>query len=219
MIIPTQCPRFVAACATVGIGLQKGSPGITNIYTHERKYDPDEPGDIRYLLSDRDGESPLSVSKAWRDPELNLAEATQLTSRILKCKTADDWAKIADDLDILHTWCGVAHMKLFSQNKFAVDSLTPSDEEKQAAQFLSDLPAAMRANPLKNKGRIAARITEAWPRSMFSWVKAWIGQYRALQGDGWKTARKSIKIDRDDQFPLIIPKGKDFERLMKRWVK
>jgi hypothetical protein len=218
MIIPSECPRFVAACATVGIGLQQGSPGITNVYTHERKYDPDEPGEVRYILSDTDGYSPLCISKAWRDPEQNLAEAKDLPSRILKCKTLDDWQKIASDLDTLHTFCGVAHMKLFSQNKFAVDSLSVSDEEELAAQFLSDLPAAMLLEPLKNKQRIAKRVEDTWPRAMFAWVKAWIGHYRA-SAEHWKHGHKAIKIDRGDDFPLIIPKGKDFERLMKRWVK
>ena len=218
MIIPSECPRFVAACATVGIGLQSGSPGITNVYTHGRKYDPDEPGEVRYLLSNSDGLSPLCISKAWRDPELNLAESTQLTSRILKCSSAEEWERVANDLDILHTYCGIAHMRMFSDGKFSVDSLSVSDEEEAAAQFLSDLPAAMMAAPLKNKGRIATKVTEAWPRAMFAWVKAWIGHYRA-SSEHWRHAHKAIKIDRGDDFPLVIPRGKDFERLMKRWVK
>lgn len=218
MIIPTECPRFVAACATVGIGLQEGSPGITNVYTTGKKYDPDEPGEVRYLLSDKNCLSPLCVSKAWRDPELNLMEATQLSSRILKCRDVQEWNQIASDLDILHTYCGVAHMKLFSQNKFSVDSLSVSDAEEKAAQFLSDLPSQMIANPLKNKCKIVKMLDDAWPRSMFAWTKAWIGHYAASKHH-WRSAQQAIKIEREGKFPLVIPKGPQFERLMKRWVK
>lgn len=218
MVIPSECPRFVAACSAVGVGLQKGSPGITNVYTKGRKYDPDEPGEVRYILSDQDGISPLCISKAWRDPELNLIEAEQLPSRILKCRDAQQWSLIASDLDILHTYCGIAHMKMFSQNKFSVDQLEVTLEEQRAAQLLSDLPAKMLSEPLKDRSAIASIVREAWPKSMHAWVKAWIGHYRA-SGEHWKTAQQAIKIEREGKFPLVIPKGKDFERLMKRWVK
>jgi hypothetical protein len=214
-IIPTRCPKFLAACATVGIELQKGSPGVSNCYSLEKKYEQGEPGELSYHLSDG-GINPLAIAKVWLAPDSDMAEAAALPSRLIACKTPDEWGSIADDLEVLHLLAGVCHMRMFSERKFAVDTLTVSDNEERAAQYLSGLSAAMKREKRRNGAAIAAKLSEAWQPAMFAWVKAWIFNYRELR-DIWQSARPSIKIDRGDDFPLVIPKGKDFARLMKRW--
>jgi hypothetical protein len=53
--------------------------------------------------------------------------------------------------------------------------------------------------------------------AMFAWVKAWVANYLELK-DIWKAANPAIKIEREG-FPLVIPKGPQFEKLARRWVK
>lgn len=216
-IIPTRCPKFLAACATVGIGLQKGTPGISNTYSLERKYDPEEPGDISFCISSQNGRNPLAIAKIWRDPSPDFIEAAGLKQALLKCKDAEQWGKLASDVDALNFNCGIGSMSLFASGKFTVDSITVSDQEREASLLLHQLPEAMRRGSYKDAGRVAAKLSEAWNPAMFAWVKAWISNYHELR-DAWKAARPAIKIERDGAFPLIIPKGKDFYKLLKRWT-
>lgn len=215
-IIPTQCPKFLAACATIGIELEKGK-GISNAYDIKRKYDPEEPGTVSYLLS-RDRFNPLAVAKVWLSPDQDMAEAEALPQRMIKARTEDDWLQIADDLDALHVWSAVGHMRLFSIGKFAIDSRSVSDAEERAAADLSSMPETIRRAQKRNGGKIAARLSEAWKPAMFAWVKAWIFNYLELR-EIWKVATPSVKIEREDRFPIIIPKGKDFNRLVRKWVR
>jgi hypothetical protein len=84
-LIPTQCPKFLAAFLTVGGSLESNTPGISNTYDKEKKYDPDEPGTISYHL-DRKAVDPLAVAKVWRDPDADLAEAAALSTCPLRQK-------------------------------------------------------------------------------------------------------------------------------------
>jgi len=216
-LAPTKCPRFLAACVTCGVELEANTPGISNVYSKGRVYDPDEPGDISYHL-DLNKANPLAIAKVWMDPKPDLTEAAALPARMIKARTEDEWLKIADDLDALHIWAAVGYMRMFSDKKFGIDSKLVSDEEERAAQILSDMPDAIRNATKRNGGAIAAKLESVWMPAMFAWVKAWIAQYLELR-DVWKAARPSIKIEREGRFPLIIPKGKDFEKLMKRWAR
>ncbi|MGA0999643.1 MAG: hypothetical protein ACO3RQ_08895 [Litorivicinaceae bacterium] len=215
-IIPTRCPRFMAACVTAGVKLEEGSPGISNCYSAAKKYDPDEPGTVSYLL-DRKSANPLAIAKIWANPTMELEESEALPVRMVKARTNEEWASIADDLDVLHMTAGIAHMRLFECGKFTVDSQAVSDNEERAAQILSDMAGNIRNNPKRNGAKIAATLKEHWNPAMFAWVKAWIANYLELR-DTWKHANPSIKIEREGRFPLIIPKGKDFAKLMKRWA-
>lgn len=217
-IIPTRCARFVACCATLGIELQDGSPKISNVYDVSRKYDPDEPGEVSYLLSDKSQvANPLAVAKVWEDPSKDLIECAAIQTRLSSCRSIDDWNKLSDDVEALHVWGAVAHIKLFTQNKFAIDSRTVSDAEEQAAQWISDLAQTIRRSRPGAGPGIAAKFAANWTPAMFAWVKAWVANYVELR-DVWKAARPAIKIDRGDDFPLIIPKGKNFAKMMKRWA-
>lgn len=217
-IIPTKCPKFVACCATLGIPLEEGSPKITNVYDSGRKYDPDEPGEIGYLLSDKSQvANPLAVAKVWADPSQDMIECAAIQSRIATTRDITAWNKLADDIAALHVWGAVAHIKLFTQNKFAIDTRVVSDNEERAAQWISDLPETVRKSKPSNGPAIAAKFADNWTPAMFAWVKAWIFNYLELR-DVWKAARPAIKIDRGDDFPLIIPKGKNFAKMMKRWA-
>lgn len=216
-VIPTQCPRFFAACVTAGVQLEKGTPGISNVYSKGVKYDPDEPGTISYHL-DSKTVGPLSLAKVWRDPSQDMTEAAALPARMVKARTEDDWQSIADDLELLHVYCAIAHIKAFSDGKFSIGSRSVSDQEEVAAQVLSDMPEAIRnAKGPRNGGKIAARFDSAWMPAMHAWVKAWIANYLELK-DAWKAANPSIKIEREG-FPLVIPRGPQFEKLARRWVK
>lgn len=216
-IIPTRCPKFLAVCATVGIELQPGTPGVSNCYSAGRKYDRDEPGDISFHLSERQGINPLAISKVWRFPDEELADCAALPGRLISCRTPDDWEKLIEDVEILHLTGAVANIRKFSEGKFAIDSKTVSDGEKRSAQVMSGMAESMRRDKSRNGGKVAASLAAHWTPSMFAWVKAWVTNYLELR-EAWKTARPSIKIDRGDGFPLVIPKGKDFAKLMRRWA-
>jgi hypothetical protein len=75
----------------------------------------------------------------------------------------------------------------------------------------------MRSAKSRNGAKFAAAFDANWTPSMFAWVKAWVAQYLELK-DSWKSASKAIKIERDDRFPLIIPQGKNFQKLLKKWT-
>ncbi len=216
-VIPTQCPRFFAACVTAGVTLEHGTPGISNVYSKGVKYDPDEPGTISYHLS-QTGVGPLTLAKVWLDPGRDMAEAAALPSRMIKARTEDEWQSIADDLELLHVYCAVAHIKAFSDGKIGILTRSVTDQEEIAAQVLSDMPEAIRsATGRRNGGKIAARFDSVWMPAMHAWVKAWISNYLELK-DSWKAANPAIKIEREG-FPLVIPKGPQFEKLARRWVK
>jgi hypothetical protein len=212
----------MACCATLGIELEKGTPGISNTYSKNRKYERDskgnlEPGQISFHLSM--GElNPLSVAKVWLNPDSDMREWEAIPARLIKCKTADEWEAIADDIEALHVWVAVYHMRQFAEGKFTVDTLIVSDQERRGAEKLSSMAEKMKAMTSRNGGLIAAELSKVAAPAMFSWVKAWIANYRELR-DAWQSARPSIKIDRGDFMPLVIPQGKDFAKLMKRWVK
>jgi hypothetical protein len=217
-VIPTRCDKFLALCFTLGIDLEKQTGGISNAYSKGVTYDPGEPGTISYFLSDG-GINPLAIAAVWQNPEKDLAEAMALPQRLLKCRDAQEWARIADDIDALHVWGAVAHIRHFTQGKFSIDSKSVSDAEDRAAQVLSDMGDAMRRDAeRRNGGAYAAKLSECWNPAMFAWVKAWISNYLEVR-DLWEHATPSVKIEREDgMFPIIIPKGKDFARLVKRWV-
>jgi hypothetical protein len=216
-LIPTECPKFVAACATVGIRLQDGLPGISNVYSKGQTYELGEPGHISFYLSDGQGINPLALAKVWLSPESELQEAAALPQRLLARHDADSWAKLADDIETLHVTAAIASIREFSRNRFPVDSKIAGEQERQSAEVVAWLADSMRQDQRRNGGAVAAKIAEHWNRAMLAWVKAWIANYLELR-DAWKSARPSIKIEREGKLPLIIPKGKDFARLLKRWV-
>lgn len=221
-IIPTQCPKFLACCVTLGIDLEPGTPGISNTYSKDRKYERDskgkiEPGNVHYYL-DMATRNPLAVAKVWASPDADMTEWEAIPARLIACRTQDEWGSIADDIEALHAWVAVYYMRQFSEGKFKVDCLHVADEERIAAEKLSAMASEMKAMRGRNGGAVAAKLSLIWRPAMFAWVKAWISNYRELR-DVWETATPSIKIDRGDFFPIIIPQGKDFKRLMKRWVK
>lgn len=216
-LVPSQCPRFVAACFTAGIELQEGSPGISNTYSKAKKYDPDEPGDISYHLS-RDKINPLALAKVWANPEAELVEVEALKGRLLACRDLGAWHEIADDIEALHLTAAIATISLFTRGKFAIDSKTVSDEEERAAAVLSGLSERMKEMKRPEGGQIAAIVAQCWTPAMFAWVKAWAFNYLEIR-DAWKAASPSIKIERDGAFPLVLRKDSpDLARLLKRWV-
>jgi hypothetical protein len=217
-IIPAKDLRFVAACAVCGVPLQDGY-GISNQYSRDRKYDRGEPGDVFYFLRHKSAISPSSIAKVWLDPKDDVAEAMMIPERLRLTREIDAWRNLADDIDALHVWVAVANMKAFAMGEFSVGMLSVTDEEESAAQWLSDLPARMRSmTSVGGEGKaIAADIVPQWERAMVAWVKAWAAQYIEIK-KAWLAAKPRLRIDRgDENFPIIIPKGKDFEKLLRRW--
>lgn len=218
-IVPAKDLRFVAACAVCGIPLQDGY-GISNQYAKGAKYDRGEPGDVFYYLDREAGISPQSVARVWDDSSADVAEAKMIPTRLRTTREIYAWRKLADDIDALHVWLAVANMKAFAFGKMSIGSIKVADEEEQAAQWLSDLPGKMRAmRSVSREGqKLAVEIVPQWERAMVAWVKAWAAQYIEIK-QAWLKARPSLRIDRgDDKFPLVIPKGKDFEKLLRRWA-
>lgn len=216
-VIPTQDARFLAACVTCGVDLEKGTPGISNVYSKSKKYDRDEPGTISYHL-DNKAYNPLALAKVWLDPAQDMAEAEALPARMIKARTDDEWLTIADDIHSLQVNCAVAHMRAFVKKEIGVLTREVSDEEERAAKILSDLPELIRnAKPQRNGGKLAAKLNEVWKPAMVAWVKAWIANYTELR-DVWQAANPAVKIEREG-FPLVIQKGPNFEKLMRRWAR
>ena len=217
-IIPTECPKFVAACFTAGIEFQKGTPGISNTYTKGRKYDPNEPGDIKFYLSDDQGINPHAIARAWLWPDRELETVAQIFNQLTSCRDFDLWQELANELEASVLLSGVAHMSLFCRRTFSVDKADASLSEVEAARILDEIPKAMRRATSMNGASVAIKVKAAWNPAMFAWVKAWISNYKGIAG-AWKHANPSIKIDRPGHLmPLVIPKGKDFKRLLQRWA-
>jgi len=217
-IIPTGCLKFVAACATAGIELEKGSKGISNTYSKDQKYDPDEPGKVFYYLSESNGYGPINLAKVWDNPDQDLSEYADLDGRLRNCRDAKTWLEIADDLEALALNCAFANIRRFSRNEFSVDSPKVSDEETFAAELLDKLPGQMRAGTFANRVKIANSLKSCWEPAMFAWIKAFIANYLELK-NAWKAARPSIRIERENNpYPLIIPKGKQTRELLRRWA-
>jgi len=211
--------RFVAACAVCGIPLQDGY-GISNQYREGRNYERGEPGDVYYYLDRNAPISPESVARVWDDPSADVAEARMLPERLRLTRELDAWHALASDIDALHVWVAVANMRAFSEGKMQVGMLSVTDEEEGAAKWISDLPNRMRKmTTIGNEGKkIAADLVAKWDAAMVAWVKAWAAQYIEIR-QAWLKARPSIKIDRgDDRFPLVIPRGKDFQKLLRLWA-
>lgn len=216
VIIPTRCPKFAAACFTCGVELEKGTPGFDNVYSKAVKYDPDEPGSVSIYLSDKQGINPLALAKVWVNWTPDLEEAKTIPARLLSVRTQDEANQLADAIEQLTILSAVAHVRLFSLSRFGIDSPHVSEVETQAAITLDAFPALLRSNPRSTVQSRAARLVNSWQPAMFAWVKAWIANYREIR-DLWQHARPAIKFEREGRLPLVIPKGAQFEKLMKRW--
>ena len=218
-VIPTTCPKFLAACTTVGINLESGTPGVSNIYSKSRKYDRGEPGEISYFLSDKQGINPMAIAKVWHDPHPDLKEAVTLPQRLLGARTSDDLQLISKDLEALIVLCAAAHMSLFCSGRFALPSLDLTAEESYAVKVIDEMPAKIaKLQPgSAAKGKLAAQLCEMWRPCMIAWVKAWVANYRETR-DVWLNARPAIRIERGDGIPLILPRGKGFAELLRRWA-
>jgi hypothetical protein len=216
-LIPTSCPRFVAACIVCGVDLAKGTPGVSNTYSKNRKYDPEEPGDVHFYLDNQQGINPLALAKVWSNPDPELVEAAAIKGRLVACKSPDEWNQIADDIETLHVTGAIATIRQFERGRFPIDSKIVSDQEEEAARVMAGFSSKMKAAKARNGAAFASRFEAAWQPAMFAWTKAWIAQYLELR-NVWQSAGKSVKIEREGRFPLVIPRGKDFAKLMRRWT-
>jgi hypothetical protein len=202
----------------LGVTLQDGY-GVSNHYSKGHKYDRGEPGEISYYLDHSAPLNPRSIAKVWLNPEDDVAEAAMIPHRLRATRELENWLKLADDIDLLQCWFAVAKMRDFAEGKLHIGAIGVTDRETEAAQWLSDLPGRMRAMRSVSGGKdLAARLEIEWPMSMAAWVKGWARQYIELKR-AWLAARPALKISRgDEEPPLIIPKGKQFKELLRRWA-
>lgn len=217
-IVPSNCPKFVACCATLGVELEEASKGVSNTYSKGVKYDPDEPGCINYYLSKSSGLNPAAIAKVWKSPEKELQVAAEIRGRVRSCTSPDEWESVIDNLEQVSTTAAIASISLFASGKLTVNNSYVSAEETLAAEILNKMPEKMRLNRRAPNSAFADELDKFWEPAMYAWVKAWIANYLELRHI-WKGASKSIKIEHPDhRFPIIIPQGKDARMLLRRWT-
>lgn len=218
-VIPTQCPLFHAACVTVGIPLEENTPGVSNVYSNAAQWKDKAPGDVTYFLSQSSGLNPLAIAEIWLNPKEALDDSLALPSLLIGARTIDELKEAGQSVSEMTIRGAVAHMALFCSGKYKLPSLDLLDEERRAIEILDAIPRSLEL--AKTVGRsganAAAKVTEAWKPAMVGWVKAWVSNYRELT-HVWKSARPALKIERENQLPLIIPKGPQFAQLLRRWT-
>ena len=159
---------FCAAAATFGFSLAEMTPGLTNVYSVDRKYDPDEPGDVRAFLplESADGISLAGLSQVWVDWESDLNEAATLPARLSHCLSNQDFMEVAELVKELAISCAIANMRLFSLRRFGInDPQNVTQSEQEAIERLDALPgmiAQKTADPARHGARMAAIIKEIW---------------------------------------------------------
>ena len=211
---------FAAAAVSVGFELVDNTPGVSNVYSTENKYDPEEQGDIRYYIPLQKGALEVSdIAKIWIEPGDQLKIAEQLPSRITGAKTAQDLAKLCVEFDGIYLGTALAHMRLFSLSRISLAGYEPGREEVKAIDFLDSfsrhLEDCVDPGSRKNASNL---LIKHWRPAMMSWLRAYKANYLELS-NLWKEVPKSIKISRGNGLPpLVIPQGPKFEQMLKRWT-
>ncbi len=218
-IIPTQCPLFHAACVTVGIPLESHTPGISNVYTSADQWRDKGQGEVTFFLSQSSGLNPLAIAEIWLSPDVAIADALAVPQMLIGARTMDELHDAGRMVAEMTIRGAVAHMALFCTGKYKLPSLDLTDEEKRAVETLDEIPRMIEGARSTGKigGTAAAKISEVWRPAMVAWVKAWVYNYRELR-ETWRAARPALKIERENQLPIIIPKGPQFGKLLRRWT-
>ena len=212
---------FCAALFAVGFSLADGLPGITHQYSSDHKSERGEPGDVRYLFGGTYRGIPINAFvETWKDPNQALRDAEGLPARIRMAHTGKDMLDVSQRFELNYLRAAVAHMRLASLGRIDCSgfSYDESDDERVATTYLDTAAERLeQATTPKHKEVLAKLIFKHWKPAMVSYLKAYRGHVLELN-NLWRDAPESIKIDTGERFPIIIPKGKNFKKLIERWT-
>tara|TARA_R110000772_G_scaffold78559_1_gene168570 strand:- start:23514 stop:24215 length:702 start_codon:yes stop_codon:yes gene_type:complete len=212
---------FVAALFAIGFSLADNSPGITHVYSAERKYEHEQRGDVRYLFNGKFHGIPVNDFIAtWKNPDQALRDAEGLPARIRSADTPLLMLDVSRRFELVYLRAAIAHMRLVSLGRInaAGFDYEANDQEKASTDFLDTAASRLeQAHTPKHREVLAKTIFKHWKPAMVSWLKAYRGHVLELN-NLWKEAPESIKIDTGDRFPIIIPKGPKFKQLLERWT-
>lgn len=213
---------FTAAALAVGFELCDKTPGVSNVYDTDRKFEPGEAGDVKiYLPLLSDGININEFIEVWNDPEEALDEAGQLPYLIQTADNAQLLVSLQARFDVLYLSAAIAYMRLESQGKIKLPgSIKPTREEIAALDMLDTFAAQLTPENLRsNKSRVklAQELQRHWQAAMYGWLKCYrqnILEIRNL----WQEVPPAIRIKRKGLPPLILEKGPKFEELLQRWT-
>ena len=211
---------FVAAALTIGFELADNTPKCSNVFSVDKKYDPGEPGDVRYYIDVNKGELNINeFVKVWKNREPALREAEAFPGLILLSDDGQNLVKVVQEFDRTYLRAAVATMRQFSLRRISVPDLyNELTEEAKALQTLDTFVTRLETMRTKAEREKAAQLLcTHWRPAMSGWVKAWHKNYLELR-NLWKTAPEAIKIERRGLPPLVIPKGPKFKEMLERWT-
>lgn len=209
---------FAAAAVSVGFDLVEETPGVSNVYSEENKYEPDKPGDIKYFLPLSKGAIEVSdLAKVWIDPGKALNDAEALPARIKSAAKAQELAAICVEFDSIYIKAAFAHMRLFSLNRIKLPGHTT--DEDNASSYLDSFARKLEdAHDKSSRTKLAKTLAANWKPAMVSWLRAYRSNFLELS-NLWKEVPKSLKIKRGNGLPpLVLPQGPKFEQMLKRWT-
>ena len=213
---------FVAAALAMGFKMADHTPGLSNVYSTDRKYEPGEPGDLRYYLTIANNQISLDqLGETWVNPRQALVDADALVDRIQMAKDADELQSLVTSFDTLYQKAAVGHMRFMAKGQLSMPDadLNPSDQEKSALQSLDRFRLTLEQirTPKDRKAAIKILLRD-WKPAMIGWLRAFKGHHLELK-NLWHDAPAAIKIERpNSKFPLVIPKGPKFNEMLQRWT-
>ena len=213
--------HFVAALFAIGFELADKTPGITHVYSSEKKFEPGQMGDVRYIFAANfNGININAFVETWMNPDQALRDAEGLTARIRSADSAKKALECGQQFELTYLRAAIAHMRLVSQGRINCDGFDYEENsiEQQSTEFLDGVGHRIeQALTSKQRDTVAKAIFKHWKPAMVSWIKAYQGHLLELK-NLWKEAPEAIKIDTGGRYPLIIPKGPKFKQLLERWT-
>ncbi len=213
---------FVAAALAMGFKMADHTPGLSNVYSKERRYEPGEPGDLRYFLTIANNQISLDdLGETWVNPKQALVDAEALPDRIKLAQNADELQRLLSRFDTLYQKAAVGHMRFLSKGMIAMpdSDLNPNKQEKAALKELDGFRVTLeKLRTSQDRKNAVATLVKHWKPAMVAWLRAFKGHHLELK-NLWHHAPAAIKIERpNSRFPLVIPKGPKFNEMLQRWT-
>lgn len=216
-----QRKHFIAAAFALGFEMADGTTGCSNVYSSSQKFEPGQPGEIRYMLAlDVDRISINAFVEVWLDPYQALNDAEGLPARILSASDSQQLIKCAEKFNLNYMRAAIAHIQLYSKGQIRIPNCdyAVNLEEEKAIDYLDSVSSLIaKAHDSRSKAKIVQGIKKHWKPAMIAWIKAYRGNLLEL-GNLWKEAPESISIDTGGRFPLVIPRGPKFKQMLQRWT-
>ena len=213
---------FVAAALAMGFKMADHTPGLSNVYSKSRRYEPGEPGDLRYYLTIANNQISLDeLGGTWVNPRQALVDADALPERIKLAKDADQLQSLVTGFDTIYQKAAVGHMRYMAKGQLSMPDadLNPTQEESAALESLDRFRLTLEQVRTPQERKAAVQILlRHWKPAMVGWLRAFKGHHLELQ-NLWHHAPAAIKIERpNSKFPLVIPKGPKFNEMLQRWT-